>query len=187
MDNRFDTIKPISFFFYSSGQFWLMNTKVFWNSTLLGPCTLYHWHTKVLSSWVVAILKHVCFMNTSTCKSKDTMVERCKESKRERQRKWEVEKVGERSIINSKERGKKKKRKRQREGERKTDWTREKTNQSTRFRLHKWDFRPLLFNDFVVCPNNNVKMIFFSPCFALLSVFRFVPCYLQVVQLLWFF
>jgi hypothetical protein len=50
--------------------------------------------------------------------------------------------VGERSIINSKERGKKKKRKRQREGERKLDWTREKTNQSTRFRLHKWDFMP---------------------------------------------
>jgi hypothetical protein len=95
--------------------------------------------------------------------------------------------VGERSIINSKERGKKKKRKRQREGERKTDWTREKTNQSTRFRLHKWDFRPLLFNDFVVCPNNNMKMNFFFPCFSLLSVFRFVPCYLQVVQLLWFF
>jgi hypothetical protein len=41
--------------------------------------------------------------------------------------------VGERSIINSKERGKKKKRKRQREGEQKLDWTRKKTNQSTRF------------------------------------------------------
>lgn len=138
-----------------------MNTKVFWNSTLLRPCTLYHWHTKVLSSWVVAILKHMCFKYTSTCKSKDTMVARCKESKRERQRKWEVKKVGERSIINSKERGKKKKRKRQREGKRKLDWTREKTNQSTRFWLHKWDFRPLLFNDFVACPNNNMKMIYF--------------------------
>ncbi len=111
------TLQCQFFFFYSSGQFWLMNTKAFFNSTLLGPCTLYHWHTKVLSSWVVAILKHMCFGYTSTCKSKDTMVERCKESKRERQRKWEVEEVGERTIINSKERGREKKRKRQREGE----------------------------------------------------------------------
>jgi hypothetical protein len=148
---------------------------------LLGPCTLYHWHTKVLSSWVVAILKHMCFGYTSTCKSKDTMVERCKESKRERQRKWEVEKVRERTIINGKERGREK-RERGKEREREWDWTREKTIQSTRFRLYKWGLRPFPFNDFVGHPNNNMKMISFS-----LLVFRFVPCYLEVVQFLWFF
>jgi hypothetical protein len=156
------------------------------NIEMLGPCTLYHWHTKVLSSWVVAILKHVCFRYTSTCKSKDTIVGRCKESKTERQRKWEVEKVGERTIINSKERGRKK-RERGKERERERDWTREKTNQSTRFRLYKWDFRPFTLQWFCSSPKQQHANEFFFPCFILLSVFRFVPCYLQVVQFLWFF